>query len=113
MTNRSSPAWRAGGSHAVAAHKARPAPAFRSTKSSARCDALPTCVFPLSREDSRRPVGKPWLRSSSNLPDRCAPPLATEDRVLLPNAFLFRSSARLSLWFPPSGLRDEPSLLFL
>src|SRR6266403_298653 len=91
--NRPFRVWRAKDTRAIAAHKVRRAPACRSTKPNVLFDAPPTYVSPLSRVDSRRPVGKPSLHRSLDSPDRCAPPLAMEDRGLPPAGFRVRSWA--------------------
>src|SRR5260370_23139778 len=94
MTKKPSQLWPVEGNRAVAAHKVRLVPAYRSIKSNVLADALLTCVSPLCRADNRRRAEKPSLRSSSNLPGRCGRPRATADQAPLPRAFLFQSLAR-------------------
>src|SRR5262245_39860453 len=103
MTKKPSQLWRVEDNRAVAAHRVRLVPAYRSTKSNGLCDALLACASPPYRADNRRRAGKPLLHSSSNLPDHCGPPPATADRGPLPHAFLFQSSAR-RLWMASNSL---------
>src|SRR5204863_7756733 len=65
----------------------RPALACRPMTLYLLSDALLTCVFLLTRADTRRRVDNPWSRSSLNSRDQCGPLPATAGRYLLLNAF--------------------------